>query len=275
LTANEKQVRFLPNLIDHAVTEMKTKRLWLLPIFPVPLVGSEFVDWGSSGRLSDFDVRRDEAQPAMIVAADSYLHGVLLKQLFEAKPEYRGLEEGYSLQQRLVSAFGGCVSDDDAIEEAKSVYTDFEAHAGDRAIVCLGSIKSNPVIEIPISRTFGATAFQPQDNVNKASQRSCPFFMRYRDHDPQAPSCYAGTVLAKSKRRLSRAFTMNSLRATGRSANGTTPKMPPWLCTFIVRPSKWLKSPWAASPAAPHTVWPKRSRKSPRSYGRPSSMVPN
>jgi hypothetical protein len=147
-----------------------------------------------------FGVRRDEAQPAMIVAADSYLHGVLLKQLFEAKPEYRGLEEGYSLQQRLVSAFGGCVSDDDAIEEAKAVYTDFEAHAGDRAIVCLGSIKSNPVIEIPISRTFGATAFQPQDDVNKPSQRSCPFFMRYRDHDPQAPSCYAGTVLAKSKK---------------------------------------------------------------------------
>lgn len=146
-----------------------------------------------------FGIRPHEVQPAMIVAADSYLHGVLLKQLFEAKPQFRGPKEGYSLKQRLVSAFGDYVSDDDAIEEAKSVYADFEAHAGDRAIVCLGSIKSNPVIEIPISRTFGATAFQPQDDVSKPSQRSCPFFMRYRDHDPQAPSCYAGTVLAKSR----------------------------------------------------------------------------
>ena len=35
---------------------MKRKSLWLLPFFVLILVGIAFVDWGSFGRLSDFDV---------------------------------------------------------------------------------------------------------------------------------------------------------------------------------------------------------------------------
>jgi hypothetical protein len=148
-----------------------------------------------------FGVRPDDAGPEMIVASDSYLHGVLLKQLFEAKPKFRGPEEGYSLVQQLVPAFGGSVSDAEVIEKAHAVFEDFEEHPGDRALACLGSIKSNPVIEIPISRTFKATPFQPQNDAAVPRDRSCPFFLRYRyKRDPHAPSCYAGTVLAKGKK---------------------------------------------------------------------------
>ena len=47
---------------------MKRKSLWLLPFFVLILVGIAFVDWGSFGRLSDFDVG---------VAGDGQLNAVL------------------------------------------------------------------------------------------------------------------------------------------------------------------------------------------------------
>jgi CubicO group peptidase (beta-lactamase class C family) len=47
---------------------MKSKRLWLIPIILIPLVGIAFVDWGAFGRLSDFDVG---------VAGDGRLDAVL------------------------------------------------------------------------------------------------------------------------------------------------------------------------------------------------------
>ena len=47
---------------------MKRKSLWLLPFFVLILVGIAFVDWGSFGRLSDFDVG---------VAGDGELDAVL------------------------------------------------------------------------------------------------------------------------------------------------------------------------------------------------------
>ena len=72
---------------------------------------------------------------------------------------------------------------------ARSVYGDFCETAGDKALVCLGSNKSNPVSEMLIARAFNCDPFIPQDGLASAASRSCPIFLRYRDSDPQPPSC--------------------------------------------------------------------------------------
>jgi hypothetical protein len=81
--------------------------------------------------------------------------------------------------------------------QAREVYDEFAETTGDRALVCLGSTKSNPVVEVILSQAFGCEAYQSQDGVDDPQQRSCPFFLRYRDDDPHPPSCGAGIKLAK------------------------------------------------------------------------------
>ncbi|MGI8980744.1 MAG: helix-turn-helix domain-containing protein [Pirellulaceae bacterium] len=68
----------------------------------------------------------------------------------------------------------------------------------DKALVCIGSVKSNPVVERIIASAFGCPAFQSQDKVASATQRSVPFFLRYRDNDPHyLASCCGGWQLAE------------------------------------------------------------------------------
>ena len=91
------------------------------------------------------------------------------------------------LKQTLVWS-PGVVPQQEAIERAQSVYEDYKSATGDRALICLGSVKSNPVVELVLAETFGAAPFESQDNIPRASDRPCPFFLRYRDRDPH-PSC--------------------------------------------------------------------------------------
>jgi len=130
-----------------------------------------------------------------VMASDSYLQGILLHELFglgnESHPEF--------LEQRLVSAFTREVGLDDIRDEAESVYRDFCARAEDRGLICLGSVKSNVAIEAVIAEAFGAEPFASQDGVKRLKDRSCPFFLRYRDDDAQPPSCHGGLELARSK----------------------------------------------------------------------------
>jgi len=79
------------------------------------------------------------------------------------------------------------------------VYKTFSEAAGDKALVCLGSNKSNPVVESLVASSFGCEPFVSQDGTATAAKRSCPIFLRYRDNDPQFPSCFGGTRLAKNQ----------------------------------------------------------------------------
>jgi hypothetical protein len=80
---------------------------------------------------------------------------------------------------------------------AHSVYQAFCDAAGDKALVCLGSNKSNPVVELQIAAAFGCEPFTSQDGVASTSKRSCPIFLRYRDNDPQFASCFGGLRLSR------------------------------------------------------------------------------
>ncbi len=150
-------------------------------------------------------VRREEkgAESAWVVAADSVLLGELLngvstlggtaKQRFSGDgtpkphPEY--------LKQSLVWSPGQ--GDDQEIKlRAQNVFDEFHASAGDKALVCLGSVKSNSVVELVLANAFGCEPYQSQDNVASAQERRCPIYLRYRGNDPTIESCSGGVQLA-------------------------------------------------------------------------------
>jgi hypothetical protein len=103
------------------------------------------------------------------------------------------------LHQSLVWSPGQASSLAESHAMARSVYQGFCDAAGDKALVCLGSNKSNPVVEVLIAEAFGGEAFVSQDNIAQAAKRTCPIFLRYRDDDPQFKSCLGGLQLAKNQ----------------------------------------------------------------------------
>lgn len=162
-------------------------------------------------------VRRAEPnewpEGAWVVASDSVLLGELLNGVStlggtakfqrpgEAGPD--GAEEPEAphpgnMKQTLVWS-PGQGSDEIVRARAEQVYHDFDAAVGDKAFVCLGSIKSNPVVELVLAKAFGCEPYVSQDDVAQPSDRKCPFFLRYRDHDPQPLSCNGGVRLAASQ----------------------------------------------------------------------------
>lgn len=144
-------------------------------------------------------VRRDEtlSEKRWVMAADSYLHGILLHELFgighEKQPDF--------LEQKLVpGSHPGSVAEatEDALRHAEAAYQEFHSIKGDRALVCLGSMKSNVLMERVVAEAFKANSFGSEDNVKSPAQRSCPFFFRYRQNDPKPSSCCGGEVLAQN-----------------------------------------------------------------------------
>lgn len=120
---------------------------------------------------------------------------------------------------------------------AQNVYDDFSEMGGDKAMVCLGSVKSNPTVELVLANAFGCDAFVTQDNVAKASERACPFFLRYRDHDPHPPACSAGMQLSKSEKAAEAGLYYETADGTWAFAGGATPGRDAALVFYIFRES--------------------------------------
>jgi hypothetical protein len=154
---------------------------------------------------------------ATVVASDAVLFGELLNgvstlggsakhQSTAAKESSEGGESSANgetlmpnkIQQTLVWS-PGQVSLEDARERATEVMEGFVDATGDRGMVCIGSVKSNPVVELLFADVFGCTPFVTEDDVDDVSARSCPFFLRYRDSDPQPGGASAGVRLSKNE----------------------------------------------------------------------------
>lgn len=159
-------------------------------------------------------VRRDEQGEwpgaAWVVASDSVLLGELLNGVSTLGGTAKHLTAGTPgtaasikphpehLQQSLVWSPGQ--GDEEVVmSRAREVHAAFAESSGDQALVCLGSIKSNPVVELVLSQSFGCEPFISQDDVAQPRRRSVPFFLRYRDDDPHPKSCGAGLRLARSE----------------------------------------------------------------------------
>jgi hypothetical protein len=55
------------------------------------------------------------------------------------------------------------------------------------------------VVEVLLASAFGCEPFVSQDGVAAGSKRHCPIFLRYRDNDPQPPSCCGGTRVGRGQ----------------------------------------------------------------------------
>lgn len=155
----------------------------------------------------------DSLDDAWVVASDSVLLGELLNGVTslggtsrfkrerdpDAPAETSADPHPEQLHQSLVFSPGQS-SFADYVELARNVYDGFCSAAGDKALICLGSNKSNPVVELLLAEAFGANPFETQDTLPVASKRNCPIFIRYRSHDPQTPSCCGGNELSKSEK---------------------------------------------------------------------------
>lgn len=147
---------------------------------------------------------------ATVVASDAVLFGELLNGVSTlggaAKHHASEGDDGKSqeipmpdrLQQTLVWS-PGQVSLEDARARATEVFDGFVGAQGDRGMVCIGSVKSNPVVELMFADAFGCTPFVTEDDVDDVSARSCPFFLRYRDNDPKPGGASAGVRLSKNE----------------------------------------------------------------------------
>ncbi len=161
------------------------------------------------------DLEENNPEVSFVVASDSVLLGEILNgvttlggtaKLKRANSMMTStipssLPHPEHLKQSLVWS-PGQTTDDEMQRCARQTYDEFSNSSGDKAMVCLGSAKSNPVVEILMSWAFGTDPFESQDGVATANERRCPFFMRYRDHDPHPPSCFGGTNLSKSDANL-------------------------------------------------------------------------
>jgi hypothetical protein len=155
----------------------------------------------------------DTAESAWVVASDAVLVGEVLNGVStlggtaKARTNAPNSASRVSdlrphpehLRQSLVWS-PGTMPPADVQNAARNIHSDFCEGAGDRALVCAGSVKSNPVVEMVFANAFAGTPFQSEDDVEDASLRRCPFFLRYRDTDPHPPSLAAGLRLSRNQK---------------------------------------------------------------------------
>jgi hypothetical protein len=152
---------------------------------------------------------------AWVVASDSVLVGELLSGVTTVGgvAKHRARRPGQSsdgpiddappqperLQQTLTWS-PGQVSIADTQLRAREVFESFTEDQGDKALVCVGSVKSNPVVEMIFADAFGCEPFTSEDDVELPGDRTCPFFLRYREHDPQPGAASAGMQLSRQEK---------------------------------------------------------------------------
>lgn len=186
----------------------------------------------------------DSADTAWIVASDNVLAGEVLNGVStlggtaKAMKRTSGKEVPHieHLRQTLVWS-PGTMSAEHVQSRARDVFEEFDEINGDKAIVCLGSVKSNPTVELVLGSAFACDPFSSQDNVAKASDRSVPFFLRYRDHDPHPPACSAGMQLSKNQKVSEPGIYYEQADGTWEFAGGSAPGKDAALVFYIFRES--------------------------------------
>ncbi|MCH7728737.1 MAG: helix-turn-helix transcriptional regulator [Planctomycetes bacterium] len=157
-------------------------------------------------------VRRDLSQPgldaAWVMASDSVLMGELLNGVSTLGGTAKHLDTKAAtgsppalqphpedLKQSLIWS-PGQARDEEVHQRGLEVYKAFDEVCGDKAMIALGSIKSNPMVELVIAAAFDCEPNVGQEGIPRG-ERNCPFFMRYREDDPHPASCSGGLRLAE------------------------------------------------------------------------------
>ena len=163
------------------------------------------------------DVENTNPDISYVVASDSVLMGEILNgvttlggtaKLKKAEGHFEPTvqtEQSFPhpehLKQMLVWS-PGQTTETQLKTQSNQSYREFSDSSGDNALVCLGSTKSNPVVELVMAHAFGCDPYVTQDNVATPQERACPIFFRYRDTDPHPPSCVGGLSLSKGQKDL-------------------------------------------------------------------------
>lgn len=220
---------------------------------------------------------------ACVIASDAVLLGELLNGVSTlggtAKHSRRGMPAGMlpvapspaphpeTLKQTLVWSPGQC-PDVEMVARAKEVYDDFYESPGDRALICLGSVKSNPVVELIFSNLLAAKPSFPKKSTRRKSElaRSTSAFakmIRRSILSLAARSCHA-----PSRKRSRESITKNQMAPgtafPGSRANPTRRSS----SMFIANPraaSRWRS---AVSPAAQRASSLARLLTAPKNSGR-------
>lgn len=153
------------------------------------------------------DVDSDSPEVSYVVASDSVLLGELLNGVttlggtakLQKMPDGNPIPHPEHLKQSLVWS-PGQAPQSEVLQRAEQVYEEFSASSGDKAMVGLGSAKSNPVVETIMSHAFSCDPFISQDEIPLSKDRTVPFFLRYRAQDPNAASCFGGVNLSASEK---------------------------------------------------------------------------
>ena len=147
-------------------------------------------------------VRRDPAwkDQLLLMATDSELQAKLIYGITANVPRNARGRPRHPLviDPRMVLSPGQAGEGDAKVRRhAAQVYKAFAKESGDRALICLGSVKSNAVIEHVMANSFrGARPFVSEDGVALPEDRSCPFMMLYRPKAPRPKSCCGGEQLS-------------------------------------------------------------------------------
>ncbi len=152
----------------------------------------------------------ESADSAWVVASDAVLMGAVLNGVStlggtdklmrsQTQPVTREMPTHPELLKQTLVWSPSPQDSELATEYAKSVHDEFTSSPGDKALICLGSVKSNPVVEMIVADSFQADPFKSEDNVSVAADRSIPFFLRYRDTDPHPDCVSAGIRLSKKE----------------------------------------------------------------------------
>ena len=143
-------------------------------------------------------VRSDKSQPdrselRWVVAPDAMLLGELRHQISLVRANSDSEREPQLTAEQLIDAPRLGPWREQIGIDARNRYGEFADARQKHALVCLGTIKSNPLVEMVVSSVFGSDAFVSMDQEPHRTQWPCPFVLQYRAKDPQPPSCFAGT----------------------------------------------------------------------------------
>ena len=161
------------------------------------------------------DIENRNADTAYVVASDSVLAGEILNGVTTLGGTAKLKKPNEPMEQATTGTFSqpehlkqmlvwspGQTSDAELKLQSDQSYRVFSDSSGDKALVCLGSTKSNPVVEIVMASAFGCEPFVSEDEIASPRDRSCPIFFRYRDTDPHPASCIGGLKLSKDSKDL-------------------------------------------------------------------------
>ena len=127
------------------------------------------------------------SEPRWINAYDAYLSATFITQLL-ASSEGRQSH----LKTHLPRSWNS-ENERQIFDEAEGFHADFQNNRASRALVCIGSMKTQPLSECVLADLFKVKPFTPSRlGVEHIKTRHIPMYFQYRLNDPDLPSSCGG-----------------------------------------------------------------------------------